>query len=369
MKLNNKIVNLPSHDFSIEVVEHKGRGNPSMICDLLINHLTTRLATIYKNFYQTDIDFDLSDSILLAGETIPDFQGSGSIFKPMVFILGGWATDEYQGKRLNFDYLIRSEIYAFLKEKLRFLHENNFFIKNAVKMIPAKQILSVNKEIIISDDWVAMGIGGKTNLEQIVFSVNKYLDSLIKNDHPEIGEDIVVRGFLEKNHLQIKIDLALVDYYIKSKVDYKHKINDLKNLLEKYVKRQYSQNINVIINAQLTITGTTVENMNFGRVGDGNLNNGLISYTYPQAMKTSYGKHPLHISRIYQKIAQKVASEINKKINKRTFIWLYAEKNQPISQPKLIHIQITNHQVKDDDVIKKIIFDNFSSLHNKNITV
>ncbi|NCO88924.1 hypothetical protein AUK04_01005 [Candidatus Roizmanbacteria bacterium CG2_30_33_16] len=363
MKLNNKFVNLPSHDFSIEVVEHKGRGNPSMICDLLINHLTTRLATIYKDFYQTDIDFDLSDSILLAGETIPDFQGSGSIFKPMVFILGGWATDEHQGKRLNFDYLIRSEIYTFLKENYRFLHENNFFIKNAVKMIPAKLIPYLTKNnVIASDEWVAMGIGGYTVLEKIVLSVNKYLDSLIKNSQPEIGEDIVIKGTLEKSSLKIKIDLALVDYYVKNKTDYKLKINDLKNLLEKYVKRQYSQKVNIIINAQLTITGTTIENMNFGRVGDGNLNNGLISYIYPQAMKMSYGKHPSHISRTYQKIAQTIANQINIKLNKRTFVWLYADKNLPVSQPKLIHVQIADYQIKDNPLIERIINKNFSLL-------
>lgn len=360
MRLNNNIVNLPSHDFSIEVVERKGRGNPSVICDLLIEYLTNRLAKIYKETYQDDFDFDLSDSMLLAGETIPDFQGSGSIFKPMVFILGGWATDEYQEKRLNFDYLIRSEIYVFLKENYRFLHENNFFIKNAVKMIPAKPILNLNKNIIASDDWVAMGIGGMTILEKIVLSVEKHLDSLIKNDHPEIGEDMVIKGVLEKGDLLIKVELALVDYYIKSKVDYKHKIDDLKILLEKYVKRQYSQKINIIINAQLTITGTTVENMNFGRVGDGNLNNGLISYTYPQAMKTSYGRHPSHISRVYQKIAQTIANEINKKLNKRTFVWLYAEKNQPISEPKRILVQVVDCQTKDNQIIENIITKNFN---------
>jgi len=359
MIIKTNITDLVIDDFSIETVERKGRGNPSVICDLLIEYLTNRLAQIYKETYQTDLDFDLSDSILLAGETVPDFQGSGSIFKPMVFILGGWAADEYQGKRMNFDYLIRSEIYAFLKENYRFLHENNFFIKNAVKMISAKTIIHNDKDLIVSDDWVAMGIGGLTNLEKIVLSMDKYLSSMIKNDHPEIGEDIVVRGFLEKNCLQIKIDLALVDYYLKSKNDYKLKINELKSLLEKYIKHQHSQTTNITINAQLTITGTTVENMNFGRVGDGNLNNGLISYTYPQAMKMSYGKHPLHISRIYQKIAQKIANEINIKLNRRTFVWLYAEKDKSISQPKLIHVQIADYQIKDNQIIEKIITKNF----------
>lgn len=359
MILKTNISSLIINDSSIEVVERKSKGNPSAMCDLLIKHLTDRLSQIYRENYQINIDFDLTDSILLAGETIPDFQGSGSIFKPMVFILGGWATDEYQEKRLNFDYLIRNEIYTFLKENYRFLHENNFFIKNAVKMIPAKPMLKLNKNIIASDDWIAMGIGGKTNLEQIVLSVEKYLDSLIKNNHPEIGEDIVIKGILENSDLLIKIDLALVDYYIKSKIDYKNKIDDLKILLEKYIKRQYpSQKTNIIINAQLTITGTTVENMNFGRVGDGNLNNGLISYTYPQAMKTSYGKYPLHISRVYQKIAQIIANEINDKLNKRTFVWLYAEKNQPISKPRLIHVQIADYQIKDNQVVNKVIAKN-----------
>lgn len=237
--MNKMIINpLPVSNQTLEIVEHKGRGNPSVICDLLIEYLTNRLAQIYKEKYQANIEFDLSNSILLAGETIPDYQGSGSIFKPMVFILGGWATDEHQGKRLNFDYLIRGEIYAFLKENYRFLHENNFFIKNAVKIIPAKKILhSTKNNIVTSDDWTVMGIGGKTNLEQIILSVDKYLDSLIKNDHPEIGEDIVIKGTLEKDNLEIKIDLAMVDYYVKNDNDYKLKITNLENLLKKYVKR------------------------------------------------------------------------------------------------------------------------------------
>lgn len=117
--------------------------------------------------------------------------------------------------------------------------------------------------------------------------------------------------------------------------------------------------MDIIINAQLTITGTTVENMNFGRVGDGSLNNGLISYAYPQAMKTSYGKHPSYVSRIYQKIAQTIAYQINFELKKRTFVWLYADKNQPISNPKLIHVQIADYQAKDNQIIEKIITKNF----------
>ena len=133
MDLHIEMNNYSDVSQDVEMIEKKGKGQPDMLCNILAENLSGRIANLYEKEYGHVPFFNFDKALLIPGETIPEF-GGGCIFKPMNFIIYGNAPYELNLKETTHDAFIKDILYEGLKSNYRFLHEKNFLIQNEVKL-------------------------------------------------------------------------------------------------------------------------------------------------------------------------------------------------------------------------------------------
>jgi len=376
-KLNLHINSLIESKEEIEIVERKGLGHPDTICDLIVDHLSIRLSQIYKREFGVIPHFNLDKALLAAGSSEYRF-GGGKISEPMRFYIGDRATYQVGRKKINLDKVIKDEIYAFLKKKLRFLNQKNFIVINEIKpgSSSLQDIFKRRTKVLPANDTSALvGYAPLTTLEQIVMKVEQFLNSkTFKKIHPEVGEDIKIMGRREGKKYYLTIAIAFVDRFIKNEADYFEKKAEVKKEVEKFIKKKFSLNPEIFLNTldrrgagvdgcYLCVTGTCADSGDSGQVGRGNRANGLIPLNRVAGSEAAAGKNCIsHVGKIYNLLSFKLAEEIYQKTKKRTTVWLVSQIGQPVNQPALISVGVEDLNKKTKAEIEKIIKKNFLQL-------
>jgi S-adenosylmethionine synthetase len=248
-----QLIQTPVEEQTIELVERKGLGDPDSLCDSIANHASVALCQEYMKVFGRILHHNLDKALLVAGGSSPKI-GGGTIEKPMRLILGDRATAVFQGKSIDVQGIVIEAAKDWMRCNLRFvIPERHVIFQNEIRAgSPELTDIFERGRIGANDTSAALGFAPFTLTEQVVFSVEKYLNSLsFKEQFPETGEDIKVMGLRHKRELHLTIAIAFVDRFVADSRTYFERKEEIAKYLCRYLgplQRDYER-IKVDINA------------------------------------------------------------------------------------------------------------------------
>ena len=353
-----QLIQTPVEEQAIELVERKGLGHPDTLCDAIANHASVALCQEYKKVFGRILHHNLDKALLVAGSSRPRV-GGGTIEKPMRLILGDRATAAFQGKSVDVQGIVIEAAKDWMRRNLRFVNPDRHMIFQSEIKAGSAELTDIFERgrMGANDTSAAVGFAPFTLTEQVVFSVEKYMNSPpFKQQFPETGEDIKVMGLRHRRELHLTIAVAFVDRFVKDSRTYFERKRELSESLSRYLKplQQHYERVKVDINAlddqeraddgmYLTVLGTSAEGADSGQVGRGNRVNGVISLNRPQSSEAHAGKNPVsHVGKIYSYFSSHVAQQIALKVNglREVYVQLCSQIGRPIDKPLAISLKL-----------------------------
>ena len=346
-----QLVQTPVEEQEIEIVERKGLGHPDSLCDAIANQASVALCQEYLKDFGRILHHNLDKALLVAGSSSCRL-GGGTIDKPMRLILGDRATASFQGKAIDVEGIVIEAAKDWIRENLRFVDPDRHIIfQNEIREgSPELTHIFERSSIGANDTSAAVGFAPFTLTEQVVFSVEKYMNSAqFKRQFPETGEDIKVMGVRRKRELHLTIAVAFVDRFIRDSHSYFTRKAEIAEDLCRYLSplrddyKQIKVDINVLDDTRraddgmyLTVLGISAEGADSGQVGRGNKVNGVISLNRPQSAEAHAGKNPVsHVGKIYSYFSSHLAEEIAAKVPgiHEVYVQLCSQIGKPIDTP------------------------------------
>lgn len=341
----------PVEDQDTEIVERKGLGHPDSLCDAIANHASVALCEQYMSTFGRVLHHNLDKALLVAGCSSPRV-GGGTVEKPMRLILGDRATAALEGKTLDVEGAVIEAAKNWLRRNLRFVDPNRHVIFQSEIKPGSAELVDIFERgsIGANDTSAAVGFSPFTVTEQVVFSVEKHMNSAaFKEQFPDAGEDIKVMGLRHKRELHLTIAVAFVDRFVRDSRAYFARKREMAEALARYLdplRHDYGR-IKIEINAlddrrrandgmYLTVLGTSAEGADSGQVGRGNRVNGVISLNRPQSTEAHAGKNPLsHVGKIYSYFSNHMAQQISLRVRgiSEVYVHLCSQIGRPIDAP------------------------------------
>jgi S-adenosylmethionine synthetase len=347
-----------NEDIPLEIVERKGQGHPDSLCD----GIAEKISQDYSRYCQETFGFILHHNFdkvqLVAGKAHPRF-GGGKIEAPVRIQIAGRGTPECSEKTIPIKQIAINAAKSHLKSTLRYFDRGKFIIESyagrgSCDLTELYQRYSKDKVTPFAND-TSFGCSHwpLSTLERTVLFTEIYINTYLRQEFSQIGEDVKVFGLRKNKNIDLTIAIATVDYeianlsqYIKLKAQLRQKI---KEYLDKEIpSRKTSININCADNVKkksvyLTVTGTSAENGDDGSVGRGNRLNGLITPFRSMSLEAVAGKNPVsHVGKIYNVLSILTAKELIKEIEEiRECSVLYSARiGDPINKPRTAHVAI-----------------------------
>lgn len=348
----------PVYAQQVEIVERKGTGHPDTICDYLAENLSVALCKWYRENLGAVMHHNVDKALLVGGRAEPVF-GGGEVIEPIEIYLVGRAILEKDGKELgNVQEFVQNVVEEWLSKNLRNLDPKKH-IKVHAKLKPSSKDLvelferfQKNKEVPLANDTsFGVGFAPFDDLERVVFKTERFLNSSeIKEEHPEIGEDIKVMGVRFGEKIRLTVALAFVSKYIKNEDEYFAKKEEILRKTKNYIQEHLGREVELFINTAdtkgsvyITVTGTSAEQGDDGQVGRGNRVNGLITPYRPMSLEAAAGKNPIsHIGKIYNTVANEISKRVVKEIEEveEAYCYIVSQIGKPINEPQVLDVKI-----------------------------
>jgi S-adenosylmethionine synthetase len=343
-------------DQRVEIVERKGIGHPDSICDGIAETVSRALSQLYLDRVGHVLHYNTDETQLVAGESIPDFDG-GEVVEPIYILIVGRATKKYNGQRLPVDSTAVSAARTYLRENIPALTLGTDVIVDVRLGQGSGDLKDVfgenNVEIPMAND-TSFGVGHAplTETEKIVQAVEMQLNGPYADNHPVIGPDIKVMGKRENNSIDITVAAAMIDRYVADLEDYADAIENIRAFVTDVAHRHTNREVTVAVNTAddydtgsiyLTVTGTSAEMGDDGSVGRGNRANGLITPNRPMSMEATSGKNPVnHIGKIYNLLSTDIAESVVADVDgiRDLQIRLLSQIGRPIDEPHIADAKI-----------------------------
>ncbi|ADC89015.1 Methionine adenosyltransferase [Thermocrinis albus DSM 14484] len=365
----------PVYQQDVEIVERKGTGHPDTICDLLAEELSRRLCRWYLDKAGFVLHHNVDKALLVGGVAEPVF-GGGEVKEPIEIYLVGRAVLQVNGHKLNAQDLVEETVREWLSENIRHLDFNRH-VKVEARIRPgSKDLVGIferyQKEGDVpraNDTSFGVGFAPFDPLEKAVYEAERFLNEHLKEEHPEIGEDIKVMGVRTKDRIRITVALAFVSRYIKNLDDYFQRKEAIQLKLKEYLQNLLGRELEVFINTgdkkeegnvYITVTGTSAENGDDGQVGRGNRVNGLITPYRPMSLEAAAGKNPIsHVGKIYNTVANIISKRVVKEVEgvEEAYCYIVSQIGKPINEPQVVDVKVrTKRDIKGiEDVVQKIV--------------
>ena len=190
-------------------------------------------------------------------------------------------------------------------------------------------------------------------LERLVAAVEGHLNSpQVKQESPEIGEDVKVLGIRRGRTIGLTVACALVDRFVASVDDYVAKKEGVRAHVAAAARDLGLSEIGIAVNTAdrvaesaiyLTVTGTSAEAGDDGQAGRGNRANGLITPYRPMTLEAAAGKNPVsHVGKLYQIVARRLAEAL---VAEQEDVWaaecfLVSQIGRPVTDPQIVDIRL-----------------------------
>ena len=114
---------LPYREEPFEIVERKGPGHPDSLCDGISDAISRGLSKHYLDRFGTILHHNVDKVLLIGGRSKPAF-GGGEILRPLSIVLGGRATDEFEGEKIPTQEIAKKCASDFLKNEVKMLGDH-----------------------------------------------------------------------------------------------------------------------------------------------------------------------------------------------------------------------------------------------------
>jgi S-adenosylmethionine synthetase len=320
---------------SFEIVEKKGLGHPDTLCDGISDTVSRGLSKYYIDHFGHILHHNVDKVLISAGKSAPEF-GGGKVARPLCVIIGGRATDNFEGKSIPVYDIARESTEDYLRSTLRNIGDN-FTIEPRLGM-GASELKSLTKHVRSNDTSIGVGYAPLSYLERDVLKTEVYMRSV-----EGVGEDVKIMGLRIHNDIQLTLSAAILSKYAVNMEAY----NKIKQNVSTLIKSSVSpiwDNTNIFVNAAdtqtniyLTITGTSAEMGDDGETGRGNRANGLITPGRPMTLEAHAGKNPVnHVGKIYNLLAIRAAEDIVRECAiKEAYVYIVSKIGAPLTEPQL----------------------------------
>ncbi len=345
-------------DRDIEIVERKGLGHPDSVADGIAESVSRALSRYYIQHYGRILHHNTDETQVVGGQAQPRF-GGGIMLEPIYILLVGRATTKVNGERgeerIPYRTIAVSAAREYLKKNFRNLNtEEDVLIDCRIGQgsQDLRELYDPSK-LLANDTSFGVGYAPFTETEKLTLETEKYLNGELHNRYKEIGEDIKVMGFRQKNTINLTIAQAFVDKFIPDKSHYQNVKEELKEKLMDFSRKITDKEVKIYINTAddpnrnlfyLTVTGLSFENGDDGSVGRGNRVNGLITPYRPMSMEASAGKNPVtHVGKLYNILAFRIADDIYKEAGgdiKEVHVRIVSQIGRKIDDPHVASIQV-----------------------------
>lgn len=348
----------PVDQWAFEVVERKGLGHPDSICDALAEDFSRRLCRFYLEQFGAIAHHNV-DKALLSGGVAHAAFGGGEVIEPMEIYLSGRATREFKGVVVPLDEIAATCVHDWFCDNMHAVNPEQHVRVHCLVRPGSSDLVNLFAQQfetgipVANDTSCGVGFAPASELERVVYRVERQLNSAaLKQNHPEIGEDIKVMGVRRGNHISLTVAVALIGRFVADIGDYRSMKETLASLAAQAARAETPEAVSVAVNAgddvdagniYLTVTGTSAESGDDGEVGRGNRANGLITPFRPMTMEAVAGKNPVtHVGKLYNLAALQIASEIVAGVDavSDAQCCLVSQIGQPVTDPAIANLQI-----------------------------
>jgi len=353
-----EIKTLAVEDRDVEIVERKGIGHPDSVADGIAESVSRALSRYYVSKYGRILHHNTDETQVVGGQAQPRF-GGGVLLEPIYILLVGRATTKVNGEngeeRIPYRTLAIQAAREYLKKNFRNLNVDEDVIIDCKIGQGSQDLRDLYdpSKLLANDTSFGVGFAPFTETERLTLETEKYINGKLKEKFKELGEDVKVMGFRQKNKINLTIAVAFVDKYVPDKSHYLNVKEELKDVLLDYSRNFTDKDVNIYINTAdnpdknlfyLTVTGLSFENGDDGSVGRGNRVSGLITPYRPMSMEAAAGKNPVtHVGKLYNILAFRIADEIYntaKNDIKEVHVRIVSQIGRRIDDPHVANVQI-----------------------------
>jgi len=348
-----RITHVPIEQQEIELVERKGIGHPDSICDGVAEAVSRALSKEYLKRFGRILHHNTDQVELVGGESAPIF-GGGEVIRPMYLLLSGRATTYVGDVKVPVGRIALDAAREYLAKSIQNLKTSHMVIDQRLGQGSADLVDVFERGGVPKANDTSFGVGHApfSELERIVYGVERAITRDLSKKQPAIGEDIKVMGLREDDNVYVTVANAFVSGHVDD-IEHYMAIKELltecaQGVAEQHTKRKVSVAVNTADDCQrgyvyLTVTGTSAEMGDDGSVGRGNRCNGLITPNRPMSMEATSGKNPVnHIGKIYNLLANQIAHDMVEAVDgiEEVYIRILSQIGQPIDTPKVASAQI-----------------------------
>jgi S-adenosylmethionine synthetase len=346
-------------DQHVEIVERKGIGHPDSICDGVAERVSRALARTYQERFGRLLHFNTDETQLVAGTAAPAF-GGGEVLEPIYLLVVGRATKSYDGERIPAETIALRAARAYLDETLPHLDVGSDVVVDVKFGEGSGDLQDVFGEEatvpMANDTSYGVGHAPLSETEQIVYNVERKLNTDYAVDNPEVGQDIKVMGKREGDQIDVTVAVAMVDEYVDSLEYYKDAVEGVRSYVEELAGEYTDREVTAYVNTAddydegsiyLTTTGTSAEQGDDGSVGRGNRANGLITPDRPMSMEATSGKNPVnHIGKIYNLLSTEIAQSVAEEVDgiRQLQLRLLSQIGRPIDHPHVADAKVITEE-------------------------
>jgi S-adenosylmethionine synthetase len=350
----------PIEERKVEIVERKGRGHPDYIADGSSEAVSRALCAYYKERFGQVLHHNVDKGLVVGGSANPRF-GNGEVTEPIRVIVAGRAVTELYKENevtsIPIGTIALRAIKEFLNHNFRFLDVEHHVVCNyMIKKSDVTLVETFNAGVLVplaNDTSFGVGYAPFSQTEELVMQTENYLNSdKVKQELPEIGEDIKVMGLRKNDQLHLTVAAPMIsgltpdlDHYLSVKEDICDRSIDLAARVTEYP-------VEVAINTAdmpekkivyLTVTGTSAEQGDDGNTGRGNRAHGLITPCRPMSLEATAGKNPInHVGKIYNVLAFNAADKIYQEVHgiREVYVKILSQIGKPIDQPLATDVEL-----------------------------
>ena len=364
----------------VEVVERKGDGHPDTLVDSIVEDLSLALCREYIAKTGRILHHNVDKAQICGGATEVGF-GQGRFTKPIYVLLGGRATYEALGKKVDVQGIaLETTKKRFAEVAGRYIDIND---PEQVQIEPGRISASSRDLVDIfmrnggtqgkplsNDTSFGVGYAPLSVTERVTLETERYLNSLAyKAREPSVGKDIKVMALREGDRIKLTVAVAFIAHHIKDIRQYEDAKARVRDDIETKVRSIISEmgsNLEPEIHVNtgddpksqsvyITHTGLSCEMGDDGSVGRGNRVNGLITPMRQMSLEAAAGKNPVnHVGKIYTLFAFDLADRIIAEFKgdvAECNIMLLSQIGKPITEPKNVNLFIRNANGTDYDAV------------------
>ena len=339
----------------VEIIERKGKGHPDSLIDGACEAVSRSLCEYYQKEYNTILHHNVDKGLLVGGRSNPQF-GGGDVVEPIYVIVAGraicFASQGGDVQPIPVGAIAISAIKKHLKSTLRYLDTENHVIVDYKIKQGSTDLVSVfdrkGSAPLANDTSVGVAFAPFTPTEQLVLESEQLLNSeKVKQQLPEVGEDIKVMGLRRGKEVSLTIGAAMISTLVRDASHYVSVVDEAKNLVADLASKVTGLSVDVQLNSgdehkrgdyYITVTGTSAESGDDGNTGRGNRPCGLINPMRQYSMEATAGKNPVnHTGKIFNVLAQDAADKIVKKVKgvEGVYVRILSRIGSPLDQPRI----------------------------------